>query len=69
MTLHRRRIGKEVVLAQLGRLLEAEYHEALLPALVSTATGGERLRLALEAVTIRSPITRAGVSWRCCWAE
>jgi AcrR family transcriptional regulator len=50
MTLHRRGIGKEVVLAQLGRLLEAEYHEALLPALVSTAPGVQRLRLALEAL-------------------
>jgi AcrR family transcriptional regulator len=50
MTLHRRGIGKEVVLAQLGRLLEAEYHEAMLPALVSTAPGAQRLRLALEAL-------------------
>jgi AcrR family transcriptional regulator len=50
MTLHRRGIGKAVVLAQLGRLLETEYHEALLPALVSTAPGVQRLRLALEAL-------------------
>jgi AcrR family transcriptional regulator len=50
MTLHRRGIGKEVVLAQLGRLLEAEYHEALLPALVSAASGADRLRLALESL-------------------
>ena len=50
MTLHRRGIGKDVVLAQLGRLLEAEYHEAMLPALVSAAPAAERLRLALSAL-------------------
>jgi AcrR family transcriptional regulator len=50
MTLHRRGIGKDVVLTQLGRLLESEYHDAMLPALVSTASGVERLCLALRAL-------------------
>lgn len=50
MTLHRRGIAKDVVLAQLGTLLEDEYREALFPALASGAPPRERLRAALVAV-------------------
>ncbi|MDQ6745267.1 MAG: hypothetical protein M3Z27_04510, partial [Actinomycetota bacterium] len=50
MTLHRRGIDKDVLLAQLGRLLEGEYRDAILPALVSSAPAPERLRLALSAL-------------------
>ncbi len=50
MTLYRRGIDKGVLLAQLRRQLEAEYQDAVLPALVSRAPGGERLRAALTAL-------------------
>jgi AcrR family transcriptional regulator len=50
MTLHRRGISKEVLLAQLARVLEDEYREAILPALVSSAPPRERLRAALSAL-------------------
>jgi AcrR family transcriptional regulator len=49
MTLHRRGITKDVVLAQLGELLAAEYRDAIFPALTSSAPAGDRLRQALEA--------------------
>jgi len=50
MTLHRRRIDKEVLLAQLGRRLEREYREAILPALVSGQAAPARLGQALAAL-------------------
>jgi AcrR family transcriptional regulator len=50
MTLHRRGIAKDAVLAELGRLLEREYVEAVFPALVASAPAPERLRLALSAL-------------------
>lgn len=50
MTLHRRGIDKEILLAQLGRLLESEYREAIWPALVAPASAPERLRMALTAL-------------------
>jgi AcrR family transcriptional regulator len=50
MTLHRRGIGKDELLRQLAGLLEREYREALLPALVARADGRTRLRMALTAV-------------------
>jgi AcrR family transcriptional regulator len=50
MTLHRRGIGKDVLLAQLAHVLEDEYREAILPALVSSAPPRERLRAALSAL-------------------
>ncbi|MGE4427031.1 MAG: hypothetical protein AB7G37_11320, partial [Solirubrobacteraceae bacterium] len=50
MTLHRRGIGKPEIQGQLASLLERDYRDALLPALVARADGRERLRMALEAV-------------------
>ena len=50
MTLHRRGISKDVLLAQLARVLEDEYREAILPALVSSAPPRDRLRAALSAL-------------------
>ena len=50
MTLHRRGISKDVLLAQLAGVLEDEYREAILPALVSSAPPRERLRAALSAL-------------------
>jgi AcrR family transcriptional regulator len=50
MTLHRRGISKDVLLGQLAGLLEGEYREAILPALVSVAPPAERLRAALIAL-------------------
>jgi len=49
MTLHRRGITKDGVLAQLGERLAAEYREAIFPALASPAPARDRLRQALEA--------------------
>jgi AcrR family transcriptional regulator len=48
MTLHRRGLSKEDILGALGEQLEADYRDAIWPALVSTGTGAERLRRALE---------------------
>src|SRR5579875_630972 len=50
MTLYRRGIDKDVLLAQLRRQLESEYQEAVLPALVSGAPAAERLRDALTGL-------------------
>lgn len=50
MTLHRRGIDKEAVLAQLASRLGEEYREAVLPALVSSAAAADRLRVALSAL-------------------
>lgn len=50
MTLHRRGIDKPALLGQLATGLEAEYREAILPALVLDAPAPERLRLALSAL-------------------
>ncbi len=50
MTLHRRGIGKDELLRQLAGLLEREYREALLPALVARDDARGRLRLALAAI-------------------
>jgi AcrR family transcriptional regulator len=50
MTLHRRGIAKDAILAQLGALLEVEHREAAFPALVSTEPARVRLRMALEAM-------------------
>lgn len=50
MTLHRRGIGKDEVLAQLAGVLEREHREALFPALVMDGPSDERLRRALEAL-------------------
>lgn len=48
MTLHRRGIRKPDIARGLGSLLEAQYAQAALPALSSTAPGPERLGLALR---------------------
>jgi AcrR family transcriptional regulator len=50
MTLHRRGLAKHEILAQLGQMLEAEHRDAAYPALISTAPGPERLRMALESM-------------------
>jgi len=50
MTLHRRGLSKDVLLGQLAGLLEGEYREAILPALVSAEPPPERLRAALSAL-------------------
>ena len=50
MTLHRRGIGKDDVLRQLGALLERDLREAIFPALASGGDGRSRLRAALEAL-------------------
>jgi AcrR family transcriptional regulator len=50
MTLHRRGITKEQVLAQLGARLEAEYREAMFAALTASGSARERLREALCAI-------------------
>jgi AcrR family transcriptional regulator len=47
MTLHRRGVSRELVLAALGERLEAEYRDALWPALTALGTPLERLELAL----------------------
>jgi AcrR family transcriptional regulator len=48
MTLHRRGISKPAILAALAQGLEAEYREAMWPALVADGPARERLILALE---------------------
>jgi AcrR family transcriptional regulator len=50
MTLHRRGVSKERILIALAEQLEDEYRDAFWPALVSTASGRERLTLALANV-------------------
>lgn len=50
MTLYRRGIDKDALLAQLGRRLEVEYQDAVVPALVAGGPGAERLRMALESL-------------------
>jgi AcrR family transcriptional regulator len=47
MTLHRRGVSRELLLAALAERLEAEYREALWPALTAPGTALERLELAL----------------------
>jgi AcrR family transcriptional regulator len=48
MTLHRRGLTKQDILRALGEQLELAYRDAFWPALVSKASGRERMRLALE---------------------
>jgi len=48
MTLHRRGIGREQVLAGLATVLEDAHRDAVLPALTHAGTGRQRLGLALE---------------------
>jgi AcrR family transcriptional regulator len=50
MTLHRRGVSKQGILATLAGQLEAEYREAFWPALVSKGSGRERLRAALAGL-------------------
>jgi AcrR family transcriptional regulator len=50
MTLHRRGVSKERILVALAEQLEHDYRDAFWPALVSTASGRERLTLALGNV-------------------
>jgi AcrR family transcriptional regulator len=47
MTLHRRGVSREALLAALAEELEVEYREALWPALTAPGTARERLELAL----------------------
>ncbi len=50
MTLHRRGIGKDDVLEQLGRRLDEEQRDALVEVLAAVGPARERLRRALEAL-------------------
>jgi AcrR family transcriptional regulator len=50
MTLHRRGIGKDEVLEQLGSRLEEEQRDALVDVLAAAGPARERLRRALEAL-------------------
>jgi AcrR family transcriptional regulator len=50
VTLHRRGISKASILRSLAERYEADYRDALWPALTSSATGRERLELALRAI-------------------
>jgi AcrR family transcriptional regulator len=50
MTLHRRGVSREALLAALAEQLELEYREALWPALTAPGTALERLELALESL-------------------
>jgi AcrR family transcriptional regulator len=50
MTLHRRGVTREAVLAALARALEADYRGAMWPALTAPGTARERLEQALEAL-------------------
>lgn len=49
MTLHRRGVTREDILAELARLLESDHQRAVMPALTSLEPAPERLRMALEA--------------------
>jgi AcrR family transcriptional regulator len=48
MTLHRRGLSKQTILEALAERLEADYREAIWPALVSKGNARDRLRQALE---------------------
>jgi AcrR family transcriptional regulator len=50
MTLHRRGVSREALLAALGEQLEREYREALWPALTAPGNALERLELALGSL-------------------
>jgi AcrR family transcriptional regulator len=50
MTLHRRGVTRDAVLAALARTLEADYRGAMWPALTAPGTARERLEQALEAL-------------------
>jgi AcrR family transcriptional regulator len=50
MTLHRRGVSRELLLAALGEQLEREYREALWPALTAPGSPLERLELALTSL-------------------
>jgi len=50
MTLHRRGVSREALLAALAGQLEREYREALWPALTAPGSALERLELALESL-------------------
>jgi AcrR family transcriptional regulator len=50
MTLHRRGISRDALLAALAEQLEGEYREALWPALTAPGTPLERLELALSSL-------------------
>ena len=50
MTLHRRGVTREGLLAELGRRLEGEYRAALWPALTAPGDARQRLELALDAL-------------------
>jgi AcrR family transcriptional regulator len=50
MTLHRRGVSRDALLAALAERLEGEYREALWPALTAPGSALERLRLALASL-------------------
>ena len=50
MTLHRRGVSRDALLAALGEQLERDYSEALWPALTAPGTALERLELALTSL-------------------
>lgn len=50
MTLHRRGIGKDDVLRQIGALMVQDHRDAIYPALVADGDGQARLRIALEGL-------------------
>jgi len=50
MTLHRRGVSRELLLAALGEQLERDYREALWPALTAPGTPLDRLELALSSL-------------------
>lgn len=50
MTLHRRGIGKDEVLRQIGALMVQDHRDAIYPALVADGDGQTRLRIALEGL-------------------
>jgi AcrR family transcriptional regulator len=52
MTLHRRGVSKPDILRAIAEQLEADYREAMWPALVSTGSGEHRLRQALEQLCV-----------------
>jgi AcrR family transcriptional regulator len=50
MTLHRRGVSRDALLAALAEQLEREYREALWPAMTASGTALERLQLALASL-------------------